>query len=82
MPYKIEEVPRFDRELQVAVGGGDHPHIGANLSRFSDALKFTLLNNPLKRNLSFRGEFSNFVEEDTAVLCQLKASQTTQSCPR
>ena len=50
------ERTRCDRGLQVAIGGGDHPHIGPNGSGSSDALKFAFLKNPQKSDLSFRRE--------------------------
>src|SRR5580700_5092896 len=65
---------RSDGSLQVAIGCGDHPHIGPNGSASSDALKFAFLKNPQKSDLSFCRELSNFVEEDRAFLCQFKAS--------
>ena len=68
------ECTRGDGSLQVAIGGGDHPHIGPNGSGSSDALKFVFLKNPQKSNLSFGRKLSNFVEEDRAFLCQFKAS--------
>ena len=68
------ELARFDRGLQIAIGGGDHPHIGPNDSASSDALKFAFLQNPQKSDLSFGRKLSNLVEEDRAFLRQFKAS--------
>ncbi len=63
-----------DGSLQVAIGCGNHPHIGLYGAGSSDALKFALLKNPRKSDLGFRRELANFVEEDRAFLCQFKAS--------
>src|SRR5580658_1251894 len=71
-----------DGSLQVAIGGGNNPHIGLRGAGSSDALKFAFLKNPQKRDLGFRRELANFVEEDGAFLSQFKAPETALSCPR
>src|SRR3984885_2486201 len=76
------ELARFDRGLQVAIGGGGHPHVGPNGSASSDALKFAFLKEPQKSNLSFCREFSYVVQEERAFLRQFEASQTPLRCPR
>src|SRR5580693_1250780 len=68
------ELAGFNRGLQVAIRGGDHPHVGANRPSPSDTLKFALLQNTQKSNLSVCREISNLVEEDRAFLRQFKAS--------
>jgi hypothetical protein len=51
------ERTRSDLRLEVAIGGGDHPNIGAYGPGSSDALKFSFLENPQKSNLRFGRNF-------------------------
>src|SRR5580704_634602 len=67
------EGARCDRGLDVAIGGGDHAHIGANQSSSSETLKFMLLQDAQKSHLSLGRKFSDLVEEDRALFSQLEA---------
>src|ERR1700684_990276 len=52
-----------NRGLQVSVGGRDHSDVGPNSTIAANALKLTLLQNTQKRDLSFRWQFTDFVEK-------------------
>jgi hypothetical protein len=65
---------RSDSSLQIAIGSGHDPNVGWDGSGSSDALEFAFLKNPQKSDLSFGRKLANFIEEESAFLCQLKAS--------
>src|SRR4051794_17221736 len=69
-----------DGSFQVAIGSGDHSHIGLNRSASPHTLKFAFLKHPQESNLSFCREFANLIEKDSAFLGQFKAPQATLSC--
>ena len=76
------EHARSDSSLQVAVSGGNHPNISSDGSSSTDTLKFVLLQNTQQSNLGFGRKLSDFVQEDRASFCQLKAAQAPlQGCP-
>ena len=61
--------------LQVAIGGGDHPHVRANRLASAHALEFPLLQNAQQRDLSFRGQLADFIQKDGASFGQLEPAE-------
>src|SRR6267378_7006950 len=73
---------RCDSRLQIAVGGGDDPHIGSDRLIAAHTLKLPLLQNTQQRNLSFRGQLTDFIKEEGAFFCKLEPTQPPLRCPR
>ena len=69
------ERPGADSNLQVTVRGCDHPDVSAYRAGPADTLKLMLLQNTQEGDLSHMRKFSNFIEEDSASICQLKPAQ-------
>src|ERR1700682_1084947 len=72
---------RSDGSLQVAIGGGYDPHVNADRLIATHPLKFPLLQNTQQRNLSFRGQLTDFVKEEGAFFRKLEATQSPLQCP-
>jgi len=53
----------FNGALQVLVGGSDEPNIGSDGFGAAYALKFTLLEDSQKRDLSLWGKLADFVQK-------------------
>src|SRR6266699_4979798 len=71
-----------DGSLQVAVGGGDEPHVSADRLIATHALKLMFLQNTQQRNLSVRGQLTDFVKEEGAFFRKLEPAQSPLGCPR
>src|SRR5467141_2225944 len=71
-----------DGSLQVAIGGGYDPHISADRLIAAHTLKLPLLQNMQQRNLSFRGQLTDLVEENGAFFRKLEPTQPPLRCPR
>src|SRR5258708_17849633 len=67
--------------LQVTIGGSNHPHISSNEPIAPDPLKFTLLQNPQKGNLSLHRKVTDLIQEDRAPIRQFEAAQAPLLCP-
>jgi hypothetical protein len=72
---------RGDGSLQVAIGGGNDPHVRSDRLIATHTLKLPLLQNTQQRNLSFRGQLTDFVKEDGAFFSKLESTQPPQQCP-
>src|SRR6266550_5225206 len=71
-----------DGSLQVAIGGGDDPYVSADRLIATHTLKLTFLQNTQQRNLSFRGQFADFIEEESAFFRKLEPTQPPLGGPR
>src|SRR5258708_7599963 len=60
------ECARRDGSLQVPIGGSDAPHVNADRLIATHTLKLPLLQNAQQRNLSFRGQLTDFIKEESA----------------
>ena len=67
---------RCDSRLQIAVGGGDDPHIGSDRLIATHSLKLMFLQNTQQRNLSFRGQLTDFIKEEGAFFRKLEPTQS------
>src|ERR1700730_1173969 len=72
---------RGDGGLQVAIGGGDDPHVSSNRLIATHTLKLPLLQNAQERNLSFCGQLTDFVKEKGTFFRELEAAQLPLHCP-
>src|SRR6267142_204334 len=61
-----------DGSLQVPIGGGDDPHVNADRLIATHTLKLPLLQNAQQRNLSFRGQLTDFIKEEGAFVRSLE----------
>ena len=68
----VEEVlahrPLRHRRLEVAVGGGDEPHVGLDVLRVADAPDLALLDGPQELDLQQRRDLGDLVEEQRAAV--------------
>ena len=64
----LAELAIGDRLFQVAVGGGDHPHVDRDLARTAHALKRPLLEHPQQLRLKIRIQLADFVQVKNASL--------------
>src|ERR1700688_3720608 len=72
---------RSDGRLQVAIGGGYPPHVSSNMLIATHPLKLPLLQNTQQRNLSFRGQLTDFIKKEGASFRQLEPAQAPLECP-
>src|SRR4029077_4628702 len=70
-----------DTGLQVTIGSCNHSNVGTDSPVAADALKLILLQNAQEGNLGLGWQFSDFVEEDRASVCQLESAQALLSRP-
>src|SRR5436190_7553654 len=56
------------RLFQVAVGRGQHAHVHRNRMTVADSLNLMILKDTEQRNLCFRRQIANLVEEDRAAI--------------
>ena len=66
---------RGDRSLQVPIGGRNYPNVSSNCLISADTLKFVLLQYSQQRDLRFRWEFADLIQEDGAAFRQFKLAQ-------
>ena len=71
-----------DGGRQVAIGGGDHTHVGADRLVATHALKLPLLQHPQQGDLRLRGQLAHLIQEERSSIGQLKASQVDAAAPR
>src|ERR1700758_440468 len=67
--------PVRDGRLQVAIGGRNHAHVGANGFGATDALEFVFLQNAQQCDLRFQREIADFIEEERSAFCELEAAE-------
>ena len=58
---------------QIAVGGGDHPHIRRLGRGRADTLEGALLQHPQQLGLDFRGDFADLIQQNGAAVGQFEA---------
>src|SRR5713226_9147916 len=61
--------------VQVTIRGGDDTNVDLDGLGASYPLEFPFLKDSQERDLSVRGQFAHFVEEDRASLCQFETAQ-------
>src|SRR3981081_1752513 len=71
-----------DGSFQVAIGSSDDPHVSLDRLIAAHAFKLPLLQNPQQRNLSFRGQLTDFIQEEGAFFGKLETAQPPLQCPR
>src|SRR5262245_44735746 len=67
------ERARVDLPAEVTVGGGDHPHVGAQAARAAGALELALLEHPQQLCLGLERQFADLVEQQRAAVRELEA---------
>src|SRR5262249_55547127 len=70
------EVALGDGLLQVAVGGGDDPHVDPNGHAATNALELALLENPQELGLGRQRQLADLVEEQGPAVGQLEPADT------
>src|SRR5207302_11207651 len=76
------ECPANDHVLQVAVRCRDHPGIGAQGTRASDALEFPFLEHAKELGLKVERDLPHFVEEDRSTGCRLETAHAPSESAR
>src|SRR5712672_556478 len=70
------------RSIQISIRSGDDANVNLDGLGASDPFEFSFLKDSQERDLSVRGQFAYFVEENRASICQLKPAQALLSRPR
>ncbi len=60
--------------FQIAVGRGDHTHIHLHLARTTNRVNGAFLQHAQQLDLHVQRHVANFIQEDGAAVCQLKAT--------
>ena len=68
--------------LEVAVGGGDDPHVHLAGPAGADALELAVLEDAEELRLDVEGELADLVEEERAPVGQLEAADLRRRSPR
>src|SRR6266705_5068900 len=63
------------RSIQITIRGGDHTNVDLDGLRSSDPLEFSFLKDSQERDLSVRGQFAHFVQENRPAVGQFKAAE-------
>ena len=61
--------------VQIAIGGCNHPNVGADRLSSTDTLEFALLENAQKRALRIRRKLADLIEEDRPSFSELKSAR-------
>ena len=70
------ETANPDRGVQITIRGRYETNVDTDRLGASHALEFTFLEHPQERYLGLRQEFTDFIEENRAAICQLKTAKT------
>src|ERR1035437_37609 len=62
----------FHRTNQIAIGGGDQPHVHMDRPRSSQAFKLLVLQNTQQLGLQLQRNISNLVEQQSALIRQFQ----------
>ena len=68
------EAARSHLRLQVAIGGGDHAHVGMQRARAADAIELTRLQHAQQLRLRLERKFAHLVQEKRTAIGELEAS--------
>ena len=67
--------------FQVPVCGGNDAHVGSDGSVSANAFEFLLLQDSQQRNLHFRSQFADLIEEYRSTIRGLEASDALVAAP-
>src|SRR6266403_4449816 len=65
----------FDGTNQIAIGGGDQPHVYPNRLRASQVLELLVLQNAQQLGLQLQRNVSNFIEQQSALIRQFQPAE-------
>src|SRR6266478_6871410 len=65
----------FDGTNQIAIGGGDQPHVDPDRLRASQALELLILQNAQQLGLQLQRNVSNLVEQQSALIRQFQPAE-------
>src|SRR6202030_4654277 len=65
----------FDATNQIAIGGGDQPHVHPDRLRASQALELLILQNAQQLGLQLQRNVSNLVEQQSALIRQFQPAE-------
>src|ERR1043166_3117325 len=68
----LPELPLADLFLQVAVGGGDDPHVDFDRAGITQSLELAFLDDPEQPGLQLQGHLADLVEQYGAAPCRLE----------
>src|SRR5215813_14400197 len=79
------ETPLLDMALQITVRCRNHPNVRLNGPVAADSFEFLLLKDAQERDLHFRRQFADFIEENRSAIRRLKPPdpllQRSGECP-
>ena len=75
------KLPFFDHLVEILVGGSNNSDVHIAWLEVSDALNFSVLQNPEELHLKIRGHFANFVEKQGSPVGGLKFSNFLRDGP-
>src|SRR5208337_4802007 len=77
----LPEVFPGDFTLQVAIGGGNDPHVHLSGVHTANGLDFAVLDHAQNPGLELKGHVADLVKENSPVVCSFKKPQLSLGSP-